>query len=206
MQRRLLTILTAALILTNVSTTLAQTDTTIKKSKYHFWLGYGGQYFFSNNFHSLGGIQSNLNFSINQKHFIKLIGYIGISTDFELLGSSDTTKPNRLTAIENLSLLYGIGKYQTKYFAIVPSAGISYGAAFWRGKYLYTEHSGGWFSWDNVIYENDNYNYVGFPMEVSFVLTSSIVGLSLNLYANIHKHSDYGVALNLLLGKIRDKK
>ncbi|MBI4945118.1 MAG: hypothetical protein HY840_01805 [Bacteroidetes bacterium] len=206
MQRRLLTILTVALILTNVSTTLAQADTTIKKSKYHFWLGYGGQYFFSNNFHFLGGIQGNLNFSINQKHFIKLKGYVGISSDWDPLGPSDTTSPNRIIDIENLSLLYGIGKYQTKYFAIVPSAGISYGAVYWRGKYLYTEHGSGWLSLDNFTYEHDNYNYIGFPIEVCFVLTSPIVGLSLDIYANIHEHSDYGVALNMLLGKIRDKK
>jgi hypothetical protein len=52
----------------------------------------------------------------------------------------------------------------------------------------------------------ENYNYLGVPLNVSFMLASPLIGASIDVYANIHKHPDYGLALNLLIGKIRDKK
>jgi hypothetical protein len=179
-----------------------QTDTILKKNEYHFWLNSGGKYFFSGNYRSLLGIQSGVNFSINQQHFIKLEGYAGVSTDWTLLSGS---KSDRLSAIGNLSLLYGIGRYKTKSFAIVAYSGLSYGRAFWRGHYLYTEHRG-WFGSDNPVYDDDKYNYIGLPIEINFILTTSIIGTSLGIYANAHKHPDYGLTISWLLGKIRDKK
>lgn len=197
--RQLFLILTASLILT-VGTTWAQTDTTIKKSKYHFWMNDGIQYFLSDNSHSLIGVQLGLNSSIYQRHFIKLKGYAGLSSS----GTSLTiSQPDRLATIVNLSLLYGIGKYVSRSFAIVPSIGPSYGSAFWRGEYLYSQNGG--LAPDMDIYDDDKYNYVGLNIEFTCMWTTPFIGASIAIYANIHKHSDYGVAVCYLLGKIRDK-
>lgn len=86
-------------------------------------------------------------------------------------------------------------------------AGLSFGSATYRGKYLYTESSGSCLiCLDNAVYDEDTYIYIGLPLEVNFMLTARQVGTSLNMYVNLHKHPDYGLSLNLLLGQIKDKK
>lgn len=178
-----------------------QPDTVVKAHKYHFWYATGGQFFFSENFKSLIGIQKNLNFSVYEHHFIKAKGYIGISTDF---GFGNELTAQRIASVGNLSLLYGIGKYYTKSFAFVPLTGISYGSAHWRGDYAGIEH-GTWLGGDRAIYKDENdYNYFGVPLEVSYILGGPHLGFDIDLYANFHRHSDYGMALNFIFGKIRD--
>lgn len=187
------------------SPTFCQTDSTTKKSKYYFWLDGGGRYSFSDNFHSLIGAHGGLNFSIKHKHFFRLQTYESVST--EVIDSSftfsDTTLSNRLFDIINLSLLYGRTSFKTKYFTIITSAGISYGQAIYVGKYLYTSNGS---LWDSAEYEIDKYNYVGLPINISFMSTTPVIGACIDLYVNIHKYPDYGIALSMLIGKIRDKK
>jgi hypothetical protein len=182
-----------------------QADTTSKKSKYYFWLSAGGQYSFSDNFHSLIGGGGGLTCLIKQKHFLSLKSYGCISTDITnpSFSFSDTNRSNQLFNILNISLLYGRTPFKTKCFTIITSAGISYGKAMYVGKYLYMNSDG---FWDNAEYETDTYNYIGLPLNVSFMLTSPFIGLSIDLYANIHKHPDYGFTLNTHFGKIRGKK
>jgi hypothetical protein len=183
----------------------AQTDSTSKKSQYYFWLSAGGQYSFSDNFHSLIGGAGGLTCLIKQKHFLSLKSYGCISTDIldSSFSFSDTNQSNQLFTILNISLLYGRTPFKTKCLTIITSAGISYGKAMYVGKYLYTNNDG---LWDNAEYETDTYNYIGLPLNISFMLSSPFIGLSIDLYANIHKHLDYGITLNTHFGKIRDKK
>jgi hypothetical protein len=187
-----------------------QADTIPEESKYHFWFSVGGLYCFSGDFHSLLGGQLDLNFSVNQRHFIKLKGYGCYATDLESsLFSEDTSKSNRLISIQNLSVLYGTGLFKTNCFSIITSAGLSCGTALYQGRYLYTNgcSGSGWGPcWDNAVYDYDDYSYIGMPLNISFMITSPFIGLSIDLYANIHKHPDYGVTLNTHFGKIRDKK
>lgn len=173
-------------------------------NKYYLWGNTGLQASSSNNIESLVGAKLGLNFSINQKHFLKLNAY-GCFSPNDIL-ASENIRTNRLINITNLSFSYGFSKYNNNYFIIIPYIGISYGNLLYRDIYLSTKYTSLlWTSTGYPQYKNENFNYIGLPLEVSLVFTKPIIGLGIDFYANFHKHSDYGITLNILIGKIRQK-
>lgn len=183
---------------------IGQTDSLKNNNKYYLWSNTGFQLASSKKMETLIGAKLGLNFSINQKHFLKLNGYGCFSPDD--IFASEKIRANRLINIANLSFLYGFGKYSNNYFLVMPYVGISYGNLLYRGEYLSTGYYS--FLWAGVgysKYKNENFNYIGLPLEVCLVFTKPKIGVSLDFYGNIHKHPDYGVTINLLLGKIRLK-
>jgi len=198
-------ILTVLLTLTTLATS-AQPDT-ITKSKYHFWLNTSIHTAFSDEFNFLIGAQLGLNFSIHQRHFFQLKAYACLSTSFIDFSGHYLLKeapPYRLAGLTNLSFLYGLGEYKTVSYAVIPSIGLSYGKASYRGKLLYIANGG--FAPNRHVFEWDNYTYIGLPINISFMSTKPAAGLSVDIYVNIHKHADYGLTLNLHFGNIRDKE
>lgn len=181
---------------------IGQTDFEVNDSKYNFWTNVGWHVSTPVNSDFLAGAQLGINSSINQKHFLKLNGYVSISPN-DIFPTTEI-RPNHITKISNLSVLYGFNKFKTNYFFVVPYVGIGYGNLSYRGEYLSTHYvSFLWATTGYPVYKNENFNYIGFPIEVSFILTKSKIGMSLDLYANLHKYPDYGIMINILLGKIR---
>jgi len=142
------------------------------------------------------------NSSINQKYFITLHFQ---RTSILLDGFMSQPTPNVITDLTNGSLLLGLGKYKYKSLAFIASSGISYGKANYRGELLESKINGGSITYYIYYFEEDSYRYIGLPVNFKILLTSPYIGLSLDLYANFHKHSDYGLTLGINFGKIRDK-
>ncbi len=185
-----------------INNLIGQTENNVKDRKYNFWTNVGLHVSTPVNSDYLAGAQMGINSSINQKHFLKINGYVSISPN-DIFPSSEIS-PNHLTKISNLSVLYGINHFKTNCFLVVPYVGIGYGNLSYRGKYLYTVYQSFlWTTTPEPRYENENFNYIGFPLEVSFILTKPVVGMSIDLYANLHKYPDYGIRINFLLGKIK---
>jgi hypothetical protein len=179
---------------------------TLKQKTFGLWFNHGLNISSPYNFEFLIGVQAGLNFSLNEQHFFKLKGYVCLAPN-DFLDFSNEIKPNRLLEIYNLSFMYGFSKYKNNFCLIVPYIGISCGYLYYRGKYLYSTHRTILFtSTSNPQYEHDNSPYIGLPLEVSFIFAKPIVGMSVDFYANIHKHSDFGIKLNMLIGKIRTKQ
>lgn len=185
--------------------TLVQIKKDSVQNKYYLWANVGIQVSFSENFKSLHGGQLGLNFSKNHQYYLKIKAYSSFSPN-DIFQSSEI-RPNRIISINNVSLLYGIAAHKTAHFLIIPSFGISYGEINYRGKYLYSQLLPFlWTSSDEPVYDKELYNYVGLPIDISFALISLKIGGSIDAYVNIHKHPDYGLTLNLLLGKICSRK
>lgn len=184
---------------------LAQSDTTAKKNKIYIWATAGIQAGFADDLDFMAGEQLALNFSLNQRNFVQLKGYEMFSFSHWPIGDP---KPQKLIYIRNVSALYGIGGYKTESFAIIPSIGLSFGEAIYRGEILYIDRPSpsSWFGISHPVFAYDEFYYLGIPVNVSFMLTSPRIGVSADVYANIHKHPDYGISLNVHLGKIRDWK
>lgn len=171
---------------------------------YNFWLTAGPQLSFSDNFDLLYGAQAGIIFAVNQQHFIQVKGYESYAPT--KIWASPETKANRLKKIRNLSLLYGFGRYKTDSFVFIASTGLSFGKASYRGKLLYlVQDPNCTLCWDKPVFEFEDFNYIGLPFNISFMLTSPIIGTSLDFFVNFHKHTDFGMTLNLHLGKIRNR-
>ena len=183
----------------------AQDSSHVQSDRYHMWCGIGSQRILSGNFHMLEGLQSSLNFSIHQRQFFKFKAYTYFNPSLFFLDSSNEIESNRLTKIQNVSLSYGLGKYILKRFALVPNAGISYGKAHWQGDYLYTDTSTSWFGNGRHYYQKEEYNYVSLMIELNCIVAGPTAGMGIDIYANLHKNADYGVAVSLLLGKISSR-
>lgn len=181
-------------------TTFAQKGST-RKNNYYLWTNIGGNAGLSTNSTFLVGIQLGLNLSINQKHHFKINSYVSGEFDGSLFASQP---PNKLEYILNVSGLYGIITYHSKSFATIVSTGISYGEAQYRGDLLYTVQQTNCFYCEiERIYDMNNYNYLGVPIEFTILWATPRNGFSIDAFVNFHKHSDYGLRLNYNIGKIQ---
>lgn len=178
-----------------------QRDST--KTKCYLWANLGLHGALSTNTTFIIGPQAGLNFTINQKHYFKVNSYLS-SAIFQSVGSNEIG-PNKLQWIENISFQYGIIKYSTKSSAIILSAGVSYGKAQYRGDLLYTTSGSGWFGTVHDVYDYDEHTYWGIPIDLTILSTSPYLGFGLDFYTNIHKYADYGIRLNYIFGKIRER-
>lgn len=191
------------LLITMCYVAFTQENSTQKDHEVNLWISGALQFTFADDFDRLGGLQAGFNCAINQCHFIQLKVYYCMSTE-PLFGPYS---PNRLRSIANLSLLYGRGKYLTNSLLVTASAGLSYGKANYRGEFLYKyTSSSGFVRFTHEVFDTDLYNYIGLPMNVNFMLSSQHFGIGLDIYANFHKHTDYGLRLSLHLGFIRNLK
>lgn len=178
-----------------------QKDST--KTKCYLWANLGLHGALSTNTTFIKGPQIGVNFSLNQKHYFKVNSYIS-SAIFNGIGSKEI-EPNKLQWIYNISFQYGIIKYNTKSSATIFSVGISYGRANYRGDLLYTTSGSGWVGTVHDVYDYDEQNYWGIPIDLTILSTSAFHGFSIDFYTNIHKYADYGIRLNYNTGKIRER-
>ncbi len=190
---------TAFLSLLISSYSIGQNDST--KNKIYFWTSAGTCLTYTNKFNNLMGYRFAINASINQKYFIALHYQLNYSLNSVL----SNPKSNIVTDLNNGSLLFGLGKYKCKSLTFVASTGISYGKVKFRGEFQQYKTSGGPLTYYINQFKEDNYNYVGLPINFKIIFTSPIIGLSIDLYANIHKHFDYGLILSANFGRIRDQ-
>jgi hypothetical protein len=141
-----------------------------------------------------------IDFSIHQKYFITLL--YDVHDRFCILCDY---KPNTVENFENKSILFGIGKYYKKYFALIGSVGISSGKGLYIGNANGTAGGGGFFSFKYTTYEHEYYQYIGLPIHLKALLTGPFVGFSVELYCNLHEHTDFGLVLSLNLGRIHKR-
>jgi len=168
-------------------------------TKFYPWVSAGPGLTFSDNFHFMTGLRLAINSSINQKYFLSLLAENSMYYK---------EKPNEVNDIQNYSVLVGMGKYKFKSLAFIASTGISIGHLWYRGNVIDSIPNPNvptLYPFDRF-YEFSYYKYIGLPIDLKILFTSPFVGLSLDLYANIHRHSNYGVVFSLNFGKIRDKK
>lgn len=133
-----------------------------------------------------------------QKHVFKLKTYTGVSVSLDGPIFS-ATKPNRLGSISNLTLQYGFANYLPKSVLVIPSIGPCYGVVFWRGKYLGSVNGG--FAPHLHLFDDNQFHYLGAQFECSILWIGRKIDAGLDVYVNIHKHPDYGFALNWILRK-----
>lgn len=169
---------------------------------FFLWAGAGTLFSFSDDFDSLLPERLSLNFSTDQKHFLSVIYHENSVLDGFPFGAE---KPHRLTYSKSGSALAGVGTYKNKSLAFIGSAGISYGQAEYRGKILDVTDSGGWFG-KKYIFDYEDYHYLGLSLNGKILWTSPFAGLSLDVYANVHKHPEYGLILSVNAGNIRKRQ
>ena len=196
MQKKIIVILSFVLS----HSAFGQKDST--NNKIYLWLSGGTCITYTENFNNLIGYRLAINSSIRQKYFFTFLYQINGSLD----GLFSRPTPNIVASITNGSLLFGIGEYKYKSLACIASTGISYGKLYYRGALKDSTQGSGFLSTTTYENEQDNFNYIGLPIDIKILWTSPIVGINLDLYANIHKHTDYGIIISIDIGKIRDMK
>jgi hypothetical protein len=169
------------------------------KSRIYLWLSAGTCLTYTDNFNNLLGYRFAINSSINQKYFITFNYQLNYSINNVL----SNPKSQIVTNLNNGSLLFGLGKFKYKSLAFIAATGISYGKEKYRGELLGSITHNGPVNIYVYRFSEDNYNYIGVPINLKILLTSPIIGLSLDLYANIHKHFDYGLIVSANIGRIR---
>lgn len=81
--------------------------------------------------------------------------------------------------------------------------GVSYGVASYRRKATPYHVSSGWYSYDDVEYDDDTYNYIGVPLVLTLNFTRKMLGFEISIFENFHKHPETGISINFILGKFR---
>jgi hypothetical protein len=104
--------------------------------------------------------------------------------------------------INNYSLLLGYGIRLSEKAWVIGYSGLSAGQGHCNGKLLYVLKVNGIFSNEDPVYEEIRYQYVALPVHLKLMLGGPFAAFSLELYTNIHKHSDYGVVASFCVGKI----
>lgn len=176
---------------------IGQKDST--KNSFYLWLSGGTCLIYTDNFNNLLGYRFAINTSIYQKYFIAF----HYQLNYSLNGVLSNPKSNIVTNLNNGSLLFGPGKYQFKSLAFIASMGLSFGKEKYRGKLLESKIPNGPMTIYIKHFSEDNYYYFGVPINFKILFTSPIIGLAVDLYANIHKHPDYGLIFSANFGRIR---
>lgn len=116
--------------------------------------------------------------------------------------------PNRADYIKSLSIQYAYCLRHPTYI-IVANTGISYNLIRWRGEQIGVEnHSDAsnyvnLFSYDTPIFDSSSSYHFGIPIATQVILATEHIGLGFKIYANFHKHTDYGVMLHFMFGKFK---
>lgn len=110
---------------------------------------------------------------------------------------------NKLVRLENYSLMFGQKEYLTNDLYLYYSAGLSGGRGVYRGEIIDTIGS----FFPTYVIEYDTFSYIGVPINIGVMCFSpDPLGVSLELYINLHKHPDYGIMLKFHLGRLRQRK
>lgn len=151
---------------------------------------------------ALLGCNIGLNTVINQRYYLHLSNYVSINSEWELFSPA---QPNKTENISNNAFLAGIYQQLSKRIAVVAAAGPSFGQLVYRGEIqsIYYNYSTWGIDTETRTFDMQTINYKGLQLETTLILTSPNVGMSINFFANLHPHPDFGLSLNLLLGKMR---
>jgi hypothetical protein len=190
MKKRITIILLMIISITNL---MSQKDSSTVKL-HPAWLSLGAGLAWSDVPGTLLDLRIGIHHGIGEKYLISLVSWVN--------GSLKET-PNTIGSIWNLSGLIGIENFKSKSFSIISSTGISYGLGIYRGNYL---GYGNLFNLYWSIYEYQEYNYIGLPIDFKFLFNYPGVGCSIDTYVNIHKHPEVGFVLSLDVGARRPSK
>jgi hypothetical protein len=177
----------------------AQNDTMIKNKDMAIWANAGLMLAADENVNSMFGGNLGINACINHKHyfFLRVYDVIGGSIGINL---NEPIKENMITETGSFNFMYGISKYTSKPFSFVCSAGLSYSQVDWKGEFIGYKSNLFWGNTPN--YKYYKFKCWGVPLAISFMWKTTHYAFSIDLYANIHKHPDFGIVLNNHLGKI----
>lgn len=153
------------------------------------------------------GFQLGINYNIN-KHFLCIKYYENAEWDFNFSGNK---KLNTIADIRNVSIMYFFHPLQNKHFKLIPMAGLSLGQGSWRtdkvDKVLISSGnplSPLSFSSYSYTYYYEKFQYVGAQFGLNFLWTpTKYFGLGLEVFKNFHLHSDDGIVISLVFGKLR---
>lgn len=114
------------------------------------------------------GFQLGFNYAI-KKHLLGLRYYQ--SSDHGFVPFQNKTL-NYLSEIKNGSLLYGYRIISSRYFSLVPMAGISFGQGCWRNGQVDTlKTNGNLITWTNYSYHYEQFSYPGLQLNLSLLWT-----------------------------------
>jgi hypothetical protein len=180
---------------------MAQKDTLNRNTGVKFWLNIGLTTSFDENINSLAGFNAGLNTCFNNRHYIFLRSYRSYQTPIGFHGFD--MKEKSLNEISTYALMYGIGENYSTKFSIVYSAGLCYADCDWIAKQTGSDN---FLLWEIPKYKIEHLTTVGVPLNISFLWKKEHYAFSIDLYANIQKHSEFGIVLNNHIGKIGAKK
>jgi hypothetical protein len=112
---------------------------------------------------------------------------------------------NYISEIQNASLSYGYLILDTKHFKCAPMLGVTAGQGLWRTNNTETiVKEGNFISWTNTVYHYENFRYLGGQVDLNLMWTpTKYFGLGLDVFANFHQHSDAGIVLSIVFGKLK---
>lgn len=185
---------------------LAQKDSLQGKNDLMVWGNCGSGLAVAGKYHSDFAFNYGLNIGFHKKYFIllryKSLEFAGLNGSFW-----SNNFDNELLDLKSYSVLFGIGNQQTKYFHPIFSVGPSFGNGIFRGDIIDVIHYSGWWGSNDVpVFAMDTFQYVGVKLDLTLLWAWRYVGMSLEFYANFHKHSDYGITLNYNMGFFGDEK
>lgn len=178
-----------------------------------FWVNLSPQLLSSPRINVLLATSPSLTYSIKHTHFLKIKYYETKGGAYDTL-PTDKPSPNRLTYLQSFSIQYGIGKFITRKIIGTVYCGLSYNNGTYRqniSKSVYHPASTGFLghipSSTEYYYNFDGFKSIGVPITLNFILpVLPIMAVGVEVYANIHKYSDFGVAVSLNFGHIINRK
>jgi hypothetical protein len=183
------------LSLLNVS---AQTET--DELPFALWASLGTGLITTGQVNGMSCGRAGLNVALYQKHFIS--GQF--QRTFTMEGVTTDNSANQLLTSSNISLLYGRSLPWEGKATWVVSAGISAGKGVYQGQSTGYSGSGLGNPLNGMAsdYESTEFVYIGFPVSVKMYRTGPETGYSLDLYANLHHHADFGLVICWEIGRI----
>ena len=199
-------ILVLLVILKSTNVLFAQVDTTTQKNYFFLFPNVGIGYSPSDRLVVDGGI------NIGYKNAYLLVGLNQSVAYFDFHPSD-----GRLEKLKSCFVVGGINCMQNRNFIFIVYGGMSFGQGVYRSNGFSPLTYQSWFGYyTEWKYKYENFNYSGIPLILKLVYTPSnwdrsiphsilpsVLHFSLDLYCNLHYHSDFGLVLNLNIGKLK---
>jgi hypothetical protein len=179
------------LVLAHISA--AQTNAT--KRPFFLWASAGGCATFAGQ-GNVHGLRWGIEASFDRAYYIHLVHSRHDRIDF-----SFQEAPSHLVLdFQNSSVLLGYAVMKTKGKAIIAYTGLSFGTGRYKGDLHYYLPTNGIFSDRRGVYEMWRYEYFALPLHVKALFSNVFTGIGLEVYCNIHRHTDFGLVLSVNLG------
>jgi hypothetical protein len=189
-----------------------QVDTSRTTTNF-FWVNLSPQFLSSPRINILTAFSASFNYSIQHKHFFKINYYKTQNDDIDTL-YTDKFSPNRLTSLQTFSIQYGKGNFITNEIIVAIYCGLSYNIGIYRkdvSRSIYNPGGLGFLNYSppstGYYYNYDFFKNIGVPITFNFMFPFlPVMGIGLDIYANISKYSSFGVAVNFSFGHIVNRE